>query len=452
MAILPAKSPVQNVVVKLGAMDMAGVRKETKIDPTTNKPLPDGVDFRGKGKYRARKLVRGARVAKTFATAALAAKWLNHAQTDKDRNTFIDTTVAERTILRMVLQRYREEETPVRRAAANAKKEAEHITAVELSGPDLEAVARCEALKPGGLRSDGKPKLTYHDITAMKMTELLPEHFAAWRNVLLASGLAPNTVIRRMNLVQTIIKHARAEWQIRLPENPSVGVRRPAAGKPKKRWFKDGEREVVERAANEDTNPYVGPIFRWAVSTGMRRGEMISINRHTDIVGKVCVVRGLSGEGSKNNEIREVPLFEDALAVLEELEAMWASGRVVRPLDSRLFPVQENVLSVRWGRAMKREGIADMPLHNLRHIGTAYLAQFFPNPMNLRLATGHKDLKSLQGYYDISGEELHRLGLGQKRMDMLRDAMRPDEDMAAFIARLQAGGGPDIAGLSSAVH
>jgi hypothetical protein len=49
---------------------MARTRRTAVIDPATGKPLPNGVIYRGPLQYRARKLVNGHRVTKTFTKAA----------------------------------------------------------------------------------------------------------------------------------------------------------------------------------------------------------------------------------------------------------------------------------------------------------------------------------------------------------------------------------------------
>ncbi|MCW3474957.1 hypothetical protein [Limobrevibacterium gyesilva] len=46
--------------------------KENSLDPATGRPLPLGVAYRGPYQYRARKLIDGTRVTKTFETAKVA--------------------------------------------------------------------------------------------------------------------------------------------------------------------------------------------------------------------------------------------------------------------------------------------------------------------------------------------------------------------------------------------
>ena len=49
-----------------------------KMDPATGRPLPAGVEYRGKCQYRARKRITGGeRIHQTFFTAKLARRWLD---------------------------------------------------------------------------------------------------------------------------------------------------------------------------------------------------------------------------------------------------------------------------------------------------------------------------------------------------------------------------------------
>lgn len=359
---------------------MARKRKEPAIDSTTGKPLPDGVSRRGDGQYQARKWISGRRQSKTFDSAAKAAKWLRHAETDKDRGVFVDLSLAERTPLKALLERYRKQVSPTKRGGVQ---EAGHIVVLEAD-----------------------------DIALVKIARLGADDFVELRDRMLAAGYAPATIVRRMNLLQRVIRHAMSDWKIRLPSNPVQGVNRPAgADVERNRGFRDADEEAaIFAAVKADTNPFLFHAARWALGSAMRQGEVCSINRRKDIKPDVCIVRGLSGDGSKNGEVREVPIFSREQCahaglpylpdILDDLE------HLPRAIDSRLFPIDQNVLKMRWRRAMKRAGIEDFHFHDLRHVATGRIALLYTNVLDLSLVTGHKDLNSLKRYYNLSGADL----------------------------------------------
>jgi len=84
-------------------------------------------------------------------------------------------------------------------------------------------------------------------------------------------------------------------------------------------------------------------------------------------------IRGLRGEGSKNGEIRHVPLSTVACNALSSLP---------RSLHTkRCFPIDQGTLKIAFKRAVKRAGIQDLTFHDLRHEATSRLAKTYVNPL-----------------------------------------------------------------------
>ncbi len=88
---------------------MARKRNADTVDPATGRSLPDGVSYRGPAQYRARKLVDGRRVTKTFTKPALALRWLEEVEVDGRRGVFVDRIEAERKTLGDIIRRYQDE-------------------------------------------------------------------------------------------------------------------------------------------------------------------------------------------------------------------------------------------------------------------------------------------------------------------------------------------------------
>jgi hypothetical protein len=159
---------------------MGRKRAASNLDPATGKPLPDGVMYRGPSQYRARKRVNGQRVTKTFAAARFAARWLAEIQVDSDRGLFVDRREAERTTLGQIIQRYRNEVLGEDSEKRGAKKESGHLSVV-LEDP----------------------------ICGIRMAFLASADIAGFRDRMKALEYAPATIVRRLNLLQTVIEHAR---------------------------------------------------------------------------------------------------------------------------------------------------------------------------------------------------------------------------------------------------
>jgi len=246
------------------------------------------------------------------------------------------------------------------------------------------------------------------------MAFLASADIAGFRDRMKALEYAPATIVRRLNLVQTVIEHARREWGIHLTANPAQLVKRPAgADRKRNRVFappptndvsspeqesRKAEEDRLLKACDGDSNPLLGPITRLALETAMRQGEIVGLQwPDIHLERRTAVVRGAAGTVTKNGEVREVPLSAIAVKILSGL---------ARTGDTRVFPIDQNVLKMRFRRAVKRAGIQDLTFHDLRHIATSRLAKVYGNPLDLKRVTGHKDLKSLDRYYHTTAEEL----------------------------------------------
>jgi integrase len=231
-----------------------------------------------------------------------------------------------------------------------------------------------------------------------------------------ADEYAPATIVRRLNLIQTTIEHARREWRIHIPENPARMVKRPAgADRNRDRVFAPppersiaptrtneltikSEEERLLEACDSDANRWLGAIVRFAILTALRQGEIVGLRwSDIDLTRRTAVVRGAAGTVTKNGEIREVPLLPATIEMLKGLP---------HSVSGRVFPIDQNVLKMRYKRAVARAEIVGLTFHDLRHIATSRLAKLYPNPLDLKRVTGHKDLKSLDRYYHTTAEEL----------------------------------------------
>jgi integrase len=365
---------------------MGRTRQTQTLDPSTGRPLPDGVTFRGQFQYRARKLVNSQRVTKTFTSPRLASRWLSEIEVDRNRGVFVDRSEAERKTLGDIILRYEE----------------------EVLGEDSE--------KRGAAKEKGHLKIVREDqICQIKLANLGTDDIAKFRDRMKAADYAPATTVRRLNLIQTIIGHARREWKINLPNNPAQMVSRPAGADHKRnRVFvppplkrgagspgevEKSEEERLLATCDADSNLLLGPIVRFAIYTAMRQGEIIGLQwQDIDFDRYTAVVLGAERKVTKNGEIRVAPLIPAAVELLLELHEN-KSGK-------RVFPIDQEVLKTRFRRAAARAKIVDLTFHDLRHIATSRLAKIFSNPLDLKRVTGHKDLKSLDRYYHTTAQEL----------------------------------------------
>jgi integrase len=120
--------------------------------------------------------------------------------------------------------------------------------------------------------------------------------------------------------------------------------------------------------------------------TGMRKGEANALEwRDVDFDAGEIVVRGDSKTGTKNWELRRVPLIPDAGALFERIR----SERSGESLDVKVFRVGECQKSL--DRAAKKVGAERITHHDLRHLFATRCIESGVDIPTVSRWLGHKD-------------------------------------------------------------
>jgi integrase len=124
--------------------------------------------------------------------------------------------------------------------------------------------------------------------------------------------------------------------------------------------------------------------------TGCRKGEASEIEWRdfdfdADFNASELVVRGDATSGTKNWEVRRVPLIPDARALFRRMR----SERSDEPLDAKVFRVKECQKAI--DRACKRVGIDRITHHDLRHLYATRCIESGVDIPTVSRWLGHKD-------------------------------------------------------------
>ena len=120
--------------------------------------------------------------------------------------------------------------------------------------------------------------------------------------------------------------------------------------------------------------------------TGMRKGEANALEwRDVDFDAGEIVVRGDAQTGTKNWELRRVPLIPDARALFERIR----SERADEPLNARVFRVRECQKAL--DRACKKVGTDRITHHDLRHLFATRCIESGVDIPTVSRWLGHKD-------------------------------------------------------------
>src|SRR5262249_40243838 len=145
------------------------------------------------------------------------------------------------------------------------------------------------------------------------LADITPALIAEHRDTLTREHRATSTVNRYLSALAHAFCIAVREWGW-LEDSPMRNVRKPREPRGRVRYLSDEERHRLLGACRESLNPSLHTIVVLALSTGARRGELLSL-RWPDVDLK----RGtLTFHRTKNGERRTVPLTGQALALTHQ--------------------------------------------------------------------------------------------------------------------------------------
>lgn len=302
---------------------------------------------------------------RTFTTKVDAERWGKETEIAIERGLFFDRTVAERTTLADLIEKYREDVLPTKRGKhfASALRQLE------------------DALGKYALASISSEMIAKHRDARLKT-------------------VSPSTVKKEINLLSSLIDLAAKEWGIPLASNPCQMVKRPSEPKGRDRRLLEGEEERLLRACRESSQE-LEVIARVALETGARLGELLKLQwKHVSLAKQTAKLLD-----TKNGEDRAIPLSTAAVTALKSLPARHISGRVFHNWAAA------DSFNKTWARTCARAGIEDLRFHDLRHEAVSRLFEKGLNPMEAASVSGHKTLAMLKRYTHLRAEDLaKRLG------------------------------------------
>ena len=236
------------------------------------------------------------------------------------------------------------------------------------------------------------------------LSDLTPALIVLSRDTL-AETRGPATVRAYLSALSHVLTIASSEWNW-LDHSPMPKVRKLKLPRGRVRFLSDEERTSLLNACLGSHNPYLYMIVVLALSTGARRGELLTL-RWTDVDLK----RGmLTFRETKNGETRSVPLTGGGF------DALTQHAKVRRLNTPLVFPDRTGTrpLGIRgaFDNAVKRSGIADFHFHDLRHTFASYLAMNGASLLEIAEVLGHKTLAMVKRYAHLS--EAHTRGVVER--------------------------------------
>jgi integrase len=193
------------------------------------------------------------------------------------------------------------------------------------------------------------------------------------------------SINRELAFMKTMFGLA-VEWGW-LKENPAEKVKLLRGEEKRLRIL---NREEIDRLI-ASARASLKPIIKLAISTGMRKSEILNLKwKHTDLSNGFVRVGS-----SKNDEARNVPIDLHIEATLLKLKKGKSSEDYV---FSRKNGARVRCIKEAFKAACDRAGIVDFRFHDLRHTAASLLAAGGCDIITLQYVLGHKTLSMTQRY------------------------------------------------------
>ena len=311
---------------------------------------------------------RGQQIYKTFIKKSDALRFMNETETQIQTNRYRDISEASKTTLKIVIQRYVRE---IIKDKADKKRERSKYNVI--------------------LRSD---------ICNKTLTELRTSDFAKFRDQRLEIGITNSTINRELSAMRVAIQTSIDEWDCWLPENPVKSSIKLTENPARERRLRDGEYEKLMVACKRHTkwsspSIYWCPAINWAIETGMRLSEQLSLSwQNLDLNKRTAF---LPAEITKTKRSRTVALTDKALEVLKEIP---------RHINGKVFPMSLNYHNRGWRALCKRADIVGLRWHDLRREAISRMFERGLSITEVQSLSGHLTLQMLSTYTTHEAEKL----------------------------------------------
>ncbi len=182
-----------------------------------------------------------------------------------------------------------------------------------------------------------------------------------------------------------------ADWLVKAPkliklDEPAVRIR----------WE---PQETITKLISAMTLAWMRDVSLFAVATGMRESEILSLTRDRIDMGRCNA--WVTADGAKSGYARSVPLNDDAMGVLKRRLA--TAKRLIFTRDSgdgntRIQQIDRRVLA----RACKTVKIEDFRFHDFRHTWASWHVQHGTPLMVLKELGGWETIEMVQKYAHLA--------------------------------------------------
>lgn len=190
-----------------------------------------------------------------------------------------------------------------------------------------------------------------------------------------------------------------------IKDNPILQINKPKESQGRTRFLDLNVKDLLLNACHEidSSDLYVTVVI--ALSTGMRKGEILNLkwgNIHWEH-------QEIFIETSKTGESRFVPLVGHALKTLQNRFKGENENCLI--FSSKKNSTKKLDIRKRWESALKKAEIKNFRYHDLRHTAASYLAMCGASPFEIAMILGHKSLQTTKKYTHLSKSHMQKTAL-----------------------------------------
>lgn len=248
------------------------------------------------------------------------------------------------------------------------------------------------------------------DWMSIPLGVLSTDHLNRWRD-LRYEDCSAKTVHTNFTLFKTALRYSGDHDYLELFE--SIKLKR-VTGRFVPRLEKRDEEWLLHHA-KLSTAKYLAPMINFALTTGMRRGEMLKLEWSMVDFERSWI--NLSADITKTGKPRRIPITEGCKAALIEIKELREAGNAVFRMNPffkqgeglrRVWPVTADSLRKTFETARSNAGLNDLHWHDLRHEA---LSRFFDLGLTVpevQSISGHTTPDELSRYSHESGVNIHQ--------------------------------------------
>ncbi len=213
----------------------------------------------------------------------------------------------------------------------------------------------------------------------------------------------PSTVNRYFSALSGLLRYGccSLRW---MDDNPCANLLKLKETPRERRVLTADEEIRILDACRQSKNPYIYCITLFALTTGARRGEILSLTWDCiDFENRIAFIKD-----SKNGRPRKVGIVSSLMEELKQLHAIRNPSKPLVFASKTAFGKVD--IKKAWQNALEKAGIEDFVFHGLRHHFCSIGGELGASGVQLRSQLGHSSSRMTDHYSHLEADATRFIG------------------------------------------